>query len=393
MKNWEFQKIGDVFTVSSGGTPIRNKPEYYVNGNIPWVKTGDLKGKYVNNPDEFITEEALKNSSAKLFPEKTVLLAMYGATIGACSILPFEAATNQACAALLPSKKCDEIYLYYFLKSFQDELIKMGVGGAQPNISSGKIKQIAIPLPPLDTQKKIAAILDAADAYRQKTKTLIDKYDQLAQSLFLDMFGDPVKNPKGIKIVRLGDVTTKITDGVHAKPDYTESGVPFISVKDVTTGTLKFDDCKFISKTDHEKFTKRTTPEYLDILYTKVGATYGRPAIIDTKNEFSIYVSVALIKPDHSKINAYFLKDALANPAVKRQADKSIKGIGVPDLHLNMIKEFLIPLPDFSLQKQFADRIEAIEVQKQQAQASLQKAEDLFNSLLQRAFKGELAAE
>ena len=123
----KLQTIGDVFTVSSGGTPLRDKPEYYINGNIPWIKTGDLKGKYVNNPDEFITEEALKNSSAKLFPERTVLLAMYGATIGACSILPFEASINQACAALLPTDKCDEVYLYYFLKSILGQLVKMGV--------------------------------------------------------------------------------------------------------------------------------------------------------------------------------------------------------------------------------------------------------------------------
>src|SRR5690554_4638492 len=99
----EFVKLGKVFRVTSGGTPNRKKEHYFQNGTIPWVKTGDLKGKYVKTPPESITQEALKNSSAKIFPENTVLLAMYGATIGACSILTFEAATNQACAALLPS--------------------------------------------------------------------------------------------------------------------------------------------------------------------------------------------------------------------------------------------------------------------------------------------------
>ena len=292
------------------------------------------------------------------------------------------------------STKIVDGYLRHFLQTelFHQQFMctVKGVGGSLLRADPKLTAKIEIPLPLLPVQQKIAAILDAADAYRQKTKALIEKYDQLAQSLFLDMFGDPVKNEKKLKIVKLKDVTTKITDGVHAKPNYTESGVPFISVKDVTTGILKFNDCKFISKEDHDKFTKRCAPEYLDILYTKVGATYGRPAIIDTSKEFSIYVSVALIKPDHSKINPYFLKDALANPAVKKQADKSIKGIGVPDLHLNMIQEFLIPLPDFSQQKLFADRIEVIEAQKQQAQASLQKAEELFNSLLQKAFNGEL---
>ena len=253
-----------------------------------------------------------------------------------------------------------------------------------------KYSQFEIPLPPLATQQKIAAILDAADELKQKDKALVAKYDELTQALFLDMFGDPVTNPKGCKIVELNDITTKITDGVHAKPIYTETGIPFISVKDITTGILKFEKCKYISKEAHEKYFKRCNPEYLDILYTKVGATYGRPAIVDVKNEFSLYVSVALLKPKKEIVNPYFLLEVMANPVIKRQADRSIKGIGVPDLHLNMIKKFLLPLPSMEEQLIFADRVKAIEEQKNIAQASALKSEELFNSLLQKAFNGEL---
>jgi type I restriction enzyme S subunit len=104
------------------------------------------------------------------------------------------------------------------------------------------------------------------------------------------------------------------------------------------TGTLIFDECKFISQEDHEKFTKRCRPKYLDILYTKVSATYGRPALIETDKEFSIYVSVCLIKPNKAIIDPRFLAEALRTPALKREADRSIKGIGVPDLHLDQIQ-------------------------------------------------------
>ena len=168
--NWREVKIGKVLKVTSGGTPSRKKPEYYEDGDIPWIKTGDLKYRFIVKPSECITELGLKNSSAKLFPPKTVLLAMYGATIGACSILKIEASTNQACAALLPSKECDENYLYYFLKSKRSDLIGKGVGGAQPNISGGIIKDTKIPLPSLEEQKKIAAILDAPKPFARKTK-------------------------------------------------------------------------------------------------------------------------------------------------------------------------------------------------------------------------------
>jgi len=204
------------------------------------------------------------------------------------------------------------------------------------------------------------------------------------------MFGDPVTNPKGIKVVRLSEITTRITDGVHQKPNYTENGVPFISVKNITTGSLKFEDCKFISLDDHLKFTKRCKAERLDILYTKVGATYGRPALVNTDCEFSIYVSVCLIKPDKKLIDPFFLNAALGTTAVKSQADRKIKGIGVPDLHLDQIQNFLIPLPSMKEQQEFAHHVEAVEKLKAAHRASLSELDTLFASLQHRAFRGEL---
>ena len=115
MSKWKMLKLGDIFEITSGGTPSKMHPEYYENGTIYWVKTGDLKGKYLISVPSLITEDGLKNSSAKIFPVGTILLAMYGATIGACSILKVEAATNQACAAFLPNEDIDKSYFYYFL--------------------------------------------------------------------------------------------------------------------------------------------------------------------------------------------------------------------------------------------------------------------------------------
>lgn len=287
------------------------------------------------------------------------------------------------------------LYAPFFLHMLNSPIVVRQIessmkGGTQKFITLKILRNLKIPLPPLPVQQKIAAILDEADKLRQLNKQFISKYDELTQSLFLEMFEDPVTNPKGMKTVTLNEITSKITDGVHAKPEYTEEGIEFISVKDITTGELRFGKCKYISEEAHKKYFKRCNPEYLDILYTKVGATYGRPVIVDVKQEFSLYVSVALIKPLKNLINPFFLKEAMGNVAVKRQADRSIKGIGVPDLHLNMIKKFIIPLPDMKLQNQFAERVRAIESQKAQAQQGLEKAEELFKSLLQRAFKGEL---
>ncbi|MCA0933245.1 restriction endonuclease subunit S [Lutimonas saemankumensis] len=395
----ELEKIGAKTKYPIGdGDHGSIKPQVYQDNGIPYIRVADIsregyidKSKMVYIPEE--VNEA--NPKSFLYPGD-IVISKTGATIGKVAIIPDDIKLANTTASIgkvsLDFDLANARFVLWCMKSqhFQSQMWRVSHKSAQPGFNVKDLKKFKIPLPPLDQQKKIAAILDAADAYRQKTKALIKKYDELTQSLFLDMFGDPVTNPKGYKIVTLGEVTSKITDGVHFKPDYKESGVEFISVKDITTGVLKFDNCKFISKEDHDKYYKRCNPEYLDILYTKVGATYGRPAIVNVKREFSLYVSAALIKPIKEIINPYYLKDAMANPAIKRQADRSIKGIGVPDLHLNMIRKFLIPLPSMQEQNQFAERVKVIEAQKGQAQDSLAQAENLFNSLLQRAFKGEL---
>jgi type I restriction enzyme S subunit len=165
---------------------------------------------------------------------------------------------------------------FFQTENYWAQVAKGARGVAQPGVNATTLKALQIPLPPLAEQRWIAEVLDRAEALRAKRRAALAQLDSLTQSLFLDLFGDPVSNPKGVKVVRLADVATRITDGVHQKPNYTETGVPFISVKDITTGKLIFDQCKFISVEDHEKFTKRCKPERLDILYTKVGATYGR---------------------------------------------------------------------------------------------------------------------
>ena len=189
----------------------------------------------------------------------------------------------------------------------------------------------------------------------------------------------------------LADVTTRITDGVHQKPTYTDSGIPFISVKNITTGVLQFENCKYISRVDHDKFTRRCKAEKGDVLYTKVGATYGRPAlVVDTDREFSIYVSVCLLKPKRNLIEPAFLCETLRSLAVKRQADRKIKGIGVPDLHLDQIQSFIIPKPPLAEQRRYVADLSSIEIVKSKQATALEMLDALFASLQHRTFRGEL---
>lgn len=383
----EYVRLGDVAKISSGGTPSRNNPEYWKNGNIPWVKIGDFEGKYISKTSEMISEKGLNNSSAKLFPKGTILYSIF-ASLGEVGILNIEAATNQAIVGIQFNNNIDidNDYAYYFFVSLKNLVIDMGRGVAQKNINQSILKEIKIPLPPLSEQQHIVKTLDTASAVIQKRKKQIALLDDLAKSVFVEMFGDTDNQSMLYPIKKLRDLSVKISDGVHAKPDYVSQGRPFLSVININKKKIDFSNCKFVSEDAYQKMIKSTHPEKGDILYTKVGNSYGIPAYVDTDTKFCLYVSVCLIKPNHNLINSKFLAYSMNMPYIKRQADKRIKGIGVPDLHLNQINEFDIIYPPMELQKDFVNRIEKIEKQRILLERGLAKIEEAYGALMQKYF-------
>lgn len=188
---WALVRLGDVVTWSSGGTPSRKHPEYY-SGDIPWVKTGELNNTYIYDTSEKITKDAITQSSAKMLPVNTVLLAMYGATIGKVGILGVEAATNQACACGICSEWVDYRFLFYYLQSQKSSFIRSGKGGAQPNISQTIIKQYDFPLPSLPEQQEIVRILDRLLASEQRARQAAEEtlaaIDRMKQSILARAF-------------------------------------------------------------------------------------------------------------------------------------------------------------------------------------------------------------
>lgn len=185
-ESWKWIRLGDIGSWKAGATPLRSHSEYY-NGDIPWLKTGDLNDGLIKEVPEFISEKALINTSVRLNPVGSILMAMYGATIGKLGILDIEATTNQACCACITYEGIYNKYLFYYLLGQRRVFIKMGVGGAQPNISRTKIVESIIPIPPLEEQKRIVAKIEELMAYAEKYGEAYSKVEGLNKKFPEDM--------------------------------------------------------------------------------------------------------------------------------------------------------------------------------------------------------------
>lgn len=180
--NWIWTRLGEIGIWGSGGTPSRKNKNFYLNGSIPWLKTGDLNNGIVMETEEYITEEALKKSSAKIFKKDSIGIAMYGATIGKIGIFGKDMATNQACAVVKCFNEVENRFLFYFFKNAKEKLINKAKGGAQPNISQEILKNFLFPLPPLEEQKRIVEKLDSLFEKTQKIKDIIEEVKEKAIS-------------------------------------------------------------------------------------------------------------------------------------------------------------------------------------------------------------------
>lgn len=365
-ENWAYRKVKEVCDKASSNI-VLNKIENNVGDYALYGASGFVKGV-----DFFHREESY------------IGIVKDGSGVGRVDVFPAKSSLVGTMQYILPKKDCLLKYFCYALQSLK--LADFVTGAAIPHIYFRDYGECVIPVPPLAIQSRIVSELDLLQSIIDKQKTQLKELDNLAQAIFYDMFGDPVENEKGWEVKKLGEITNKISDGVHAKPNYTETGMPFISVVNINRGKLIFDDCKYVSQIDGETFNKRTKPEKGDILYTKVGATYGISALVDVDIDFCLYVSVCLIKPKRELLDSLFLTHMMRLPYIKNQADERIRGIGVPDLHLNQISAFDVIVPPLSLQQTFAQKIESIERQKELINQSIREARALFDSRMEYYF-------
>ena len=370
--------LGGIFEISSGGTPSKTHAEYY-DGNIPWVKTGDLKSEYLNSVDEYITDEGLKNSSAKMYEPGTVLLAMYGATIGAASILTFNACTNQACAAFKPCKYVIPEYLYYFLLSRREKFIHDGVGGAQPNISGRYLKQVEFELYPINEQRFVISVLDRVNRIISLKKEEIKKLDELIKARFIEMFGS-VKTE-----LLLEDISEFITVGIanSATHAYSDSGVPLLRNQNIKENFLDDTDLKYITPEFAKLYESKKLKEN-DIIAMRTGYP-GVCCLVPKKYEGCQTFTTLIIrlKPNN---NPVYICNFINSDFAKAFIDSEKVGVAQQNLGAKSLAKMPIIIAPKEKQDIFSEFAKQVDKSKVAIQKSLAETQLLFDKLMQDYF-------
>ncbi len=376
-------KLSDLVEIQIGKTPSRDNPSFWGEG-YTWVSISDLNGnKYITNSKEQITHLGVQSSNIKS-TKAGVLLFSYKLSIGKVAFAGKDLYTNEAIASMIIKENVQLLndYFYFVMREFDFTGTSDKAAKGQ-TLNKAKLKELKIPLPPLETQKKIAAILDAADAYRQKTKALIEKYDELAQSLFLEMFGDPVKNEKGWEMKVIQDLIVEVK---KIDKNFKHATIEYIDISSIDRKSNK------ISSTNRHLLNERPSRAQQvlrkgDIILSMVRPNLKNIAINNTDNfiastGFFVFRSVSL--------STHYLFELLKSDSVTNYLSGITAGANYPAIKNSDIRTMKIPVPPFGIQNQFAQRIQEIESQKALAKKAMKKSEELFNSLLQKAFNGTL---
>ena len=381
---WEIKKLGEVFDLQMGKTPSRDNGDYWGGDNV-WVAISDLQDKYIGESKEHITDKALIETKIKKVKAGTTIMS-FKLSVGRAAITTQDLYTNEAIMAFNLNEGYDLIadYIYYYLKGYKWQEANKAVMGLTLNKAS--ISQNHIAIPPREEQERIVAELDCLSGVIERKREQLKQFDALAQSIFYQMFGNPIANEKGWEVKKLEEVCNKITDGTHDTPERLSSGVKFITGKHIRAGIIDYDNSDYVLKEIHDEIYARCNPEYGDVLYTNIGANLGTAAINVVRYEFSMK-NVALLKVKKDIINGYYLQSYLNDEEVKDDIINNFSNGGAQKfLSLKMIAKISIPLPPLVLQQEFADKIEAIEKQKELIKQSITQTEELFNSRMDYYF-------
>jgi type I restriction enzyme S subunit len=387
--SWEKVRLGDVAKLVTGKTPPTNNSEYF-NGEYIWVNPSDFGTKYITNSKRTLTSKAVNEKKCNLLPANSILLSCIG-DIGKVGILKSEGTSNQQITALISNSKIHPDFLYYYLMYKKSEIEDLANKAVVAILNNERLKEFLIPLPPLATQKRIADILDTADALRRKDQELLTKYDQLAQAIFIDMFGDPVKNEKGWEVKKLGDCIDFMTSGSRGWAQYySDEGEIFLRINNVGYNQMKLNDLVYV-KAPNSAEAKRTLVSPNDMLLS-ITADLGRTCIIPEgfpKSYINQHLAILRFQKEYQP---KFISQLLASEYGKLQFMKLNKGGVKAGLNFDDIKSIEFLNPKISLQKKYIEIIDELQKQVKNKIECNSHSTSLFSSLIQQAFNGTLVS-
>lgn len=342
---WDCYELGEICVTTSGGTPKSTEQKYYQDGTIKWLKSGEVANGFIYDTEQKITQEGLNNSSAKILPIDTVLVAMYGATAGQVGLLKVESTTNQAVCGILPNDRLIPEYLYYLLKGKKDYLISLSTGGAQPNISQTIIKKLRIPVPPLSIQREIVEEIENYQKIIDGAKQVVYNYTPTI-SINADWETDKIDN------------LVEFVSGVTLSVGECESteGVPLVTIADVTeNGYL---DLSNIRKVETSK--KVNTLQKGDLLFNWRNGSknlVGKTALFNLDGEYLFASFLLGIRPDKNKLDSEFLWVLLNQYRVQGKymqfMRQNVNGL----FNREELKEVYVPVPSLEEQQEIMRRI------------------------------------
>ena len=379
----EIKRLGELCNIVSGGTPSRTKTEFWNNGTIPWVKIGDIKEKYINETDEFITKEGLDGSSTKMLPAGTILYTIF-ATLGEVGILEIAACTNQAIAGIMINdiKQLNTDYLYYYLKSKKTYVNRVGRGVAQNNINMSMLKALEVPVPELSKQLEIVKVIDKAYEVIEDRKQELKCLDNLIRA----RFGDPVLNEKGWKIVTVGDIVTEVRYGT-SKPAVEGGKYPYLRMNNLTAdGHLDLKDLKYIDISEDE--IEKCVVRKGDVLFNRTNSIelVGKTAVFDLTEEMVIAGYIIRVRLNKEMLPVVFSQYMNLEPLKVILRGMAKGAVNQANINAQELQSIKVYIPDMKLQNQFADFVQQIDKSKDSVQKALDEAQLLFDSLMQQYF-------
>lgn len=409
-ENWCWTRMENIAQWGSGGTPSRKIPEYY-NGDIPWIKTGELNDDYIFETEEHITEEAISHSSAKLFPVNTVAIAMYGATIGKVGILGVAATTNQACACGVSNSLANYKYLFYYARSQKDNFIKKSKGGAQPNISQEIIKSHEFPLPPLSEQHRIVDRIESLfaklDEAKQKAQDALDSFETRKAAILHKAFtgeltaqwrkehGVGMKSWENLRLENL--IEGGPQNGLYKPQTAYGTGTKILRIDCFYEGAvLPWENLKrlALSKNEIEQYHLNIN----DIVINRVNsmAYLGKSALIRELPEECVFESnmMRITLNTRMVIPEYAIKYLNSVIGVQELRKNAKQAVNQASINQQDVKNVAIKLPKLDEQAEIVRILDDLLAKEQQAKEAaegvLEQIDLIKKAILARAFRGEL---